>query len=242
MRLQTCALRLPLLLTTSVMLSLPLLTSCGVPHSHGVKKGHAEREADGAFSPRDAKHAENAEAFDHEAILGSAKEAEEFDQLPPAEAKKRLAVLLEKMDRDGDKKIVRKELQQWIMRSFHLLNLEESAERFAEHDESGDGFVSWKEYMMEEFDLQPEDDVDTEEKKIRADPDRADELEMLEDDKLLFTASDKNGDGQLSKDEFVSFSHPEEDKEMYDAVVSTLLRSKDANGDGVISFQVIHKS
>ena len=29
--------------------SLPALVMCGVPHSHGVKKGHAEREDDGAY-------------------------------------------------------------------------------------------------------------------------------------------------------------------------------------------------
>ena len=37
----------PLLLLQLV--SLPPLVICGVPHSHGVKKGHAEREGDGAY-------------------------------------------------------------------------------------------------------------------------------------------------------------------------------------------------
>ena len=40
-------------------------------------------------------------------------------------------------------------MKQWILRSFHLLNVEESEERFEEHDEDKDGSVSWKEYMME---------------------------------------------------------------------------------------------
>ena len=42
------------------------------------------------------------------------------------------------------------EMKQWILRSFHLLNVEESEERFEDHDEDKDGSVSWKEYMMEE--------------------------------------------------------------------------------------------
>ena len=42
----------------------------------------------------------------------------------------------------------------------------------------------------------------------------------------------------MSKAEFLSFSHPEEDQSMYDAVVKSLLRNKDKNGDGVIDFQV----
>ena len=54
-----------------------------------------ERLSDGAFSPRDHKHGSGEEhnnAFDHEAILGSRKDAEEYDDLPPEEAKKRLKV------------------------------------------------------------------------------------------------------------------------------------------------------
>ena len=48
----------------------------------------------------------------------------------------------------------------------------------------------------------------------------------------------QDSDGKLSKTEFLSFSHPEEDQGMYDAVVKSLLRNKDKNGDGVIDFQV----
>ena len=54
-----------------------------------------ERLSDGAFSPRDHKHGSGAEhdnSFDHEAILGSKKDAEEFDDLSPEEAKRRLRV------------------------------------------------------------------------------------------------------------------------------------------------------
>ena len=32
-----------------LLVSLPPLVKCGVPHSHGVKKGHAEREEDGSY-------------------------------------------------------------------------------------------------------------------------------------------------------------------------------------------------
>ena len=39
-------------------------------------------------------------------------------------------------------------MKQWILRSFHLLNVEESEERFSDHDQDSDGSVSWKEYML----------------------------------------------------------------------------------------------
>ena len=41
----------------------------------------------------------------------------------------------------------------WILRSFKSLSKEESDERFDDSDENEDGFVSWKEYAAEEFDL-----------------------------------------------------------------------------------------
>ena len=106
-----------------------------VPHSHD-HKGSPERTGDGAFSPRDQHHHTpeglHDDAFDHEAILGSTKDAEEFDQLSPEEAKKRLAVLVEKMDVNKDGFVDKAELQEWILRSFKSLSREESEERFDE--------------------------------------------------------------------------------------------------------------
>lgn len=59
-------------------------------HSHQHNKpGSNERTEDGAFSPRDMDHyagGEHHQEFDHEAILGSVKEAEEFDKLPTQES------------------------------------------------------------------------------------------------------------------------------------------------------------
>ena len=74
------------------------------------RHNYGEREEDGAFSPRDRRHGDGDDhdaAFDHEAILGSRKEAEEFDDLTPEEAKERLRILLTKMDRDLDEAIDR---------------------------------------------------------------------------------------------------------------------------------------
>ena len=78
--------------------------------SYFTQEKGGERESDGAFSPRDHHHGEGEDhnnAFDHEAILGSRKEAEEFDELEPEEAKRRLGILLTKMDRDNDEAIDR---------------------------------------------------------------------------------------------------------------------------------------
>jgi Ca2+-binding EF-hand superfamily protein len=74
--------------------------------------------------------------------------------------------------------------------------------------------------------------------KIKADPDRLDELNMLEEDRTLFIAADTDGDEKLDAAEFLSFSHPEEDPRMHDTVINQVLKDKDKNGDGFIDFQV----
>ena len=63
---------------------------------------------------------------------------------------------------------------------------------------------------------------------------------MMEEDKILFEAADKNQDGKLSQLEFLSFTHPEEDAEMIRPVLSLTKKAKDLNNDGKIDFQVIY--
>lgn len=211
-----------------------------VPHTHKSPKtnGHAghEREADGAYSPKDHGHfsgEEHDDSFDHEAILGSKKDAEDFDQLPPEEAKKRLAILVEKMDLNKDGFVDKKELHAWILRSFKSLSKEESEERFDDSDEDGDAFVSWLEYRRVEFDFDDDEDLES----VKSDPERLEEYSMMEEDKILFEAADKNQDGKLSQLEFLSFTHPEEDAEMIRPVLSLTKKAKDLNNDGKIDFQ-----
>jgi len=202
-------------------------------HSHSHKKGHGEREGDGAFSPRDHVHGEGEEhdsAFDHEAILGSRKEAEKFDELTPEEAKKRLKLLLEKMDRNMDGNVERQELYAWILRSFKSLSKEDSDDRFEDADSNEDGKVSWEEYKSEEYDFGDED-IDL------SDPDMAEEWKLMEEDRFLFLAADANSDGTLDKVEFLAFSHPEEDEAMKPHVLQQVLEARDKDGDGSIDFQ-----
>jgi len=205
------------------------------PAAHG-QPGHkhgAERLEDGAFSPREHNHGHDDDhdvEFDHEAILGSKREAYEFDKMSPEEAKRRLKILLGKMDRNLDGSIDRKELYSWILRSFKSLSQEESDERFDDSDEDEDAFVTWKEYAAEEFDL---DDQDLDPN----DPMYQEEVQLMEEDRILFNAADKDQDGKLDKREFLAFSHPEEDDSMKPLVIDQVLNSRDTDGDGILSFQ-----
>lgn len=91
-------------------------------HKHGHHGG--ERMEDGSFRSRDHDH-QNADdgehymEFDHEAMLGSVKEAEEFHQLSPEESKNRLHILVStKIDTNSDQFIDKHELKAHILRSF----------------------------------------------------------------------------------------------------------------------------
>lgn len=50
--------------------------------------------------------------YDHDAFLGD--EAGEFDDLTPEESQRRLAVIVDRIDTDGDGSVTVEELQQWI--------------------------------------------------------------------------------------------------------------------------------
>jgi len=198
---------------------------------------HKEREEDGAISPKDKGH-HNADGdhdahFDHQAILGSHKEADEFDDLSPEEAKKRLRILAGKMDRNSDGYVDKPELHQWIVRSFRMLSREESEERLKEEDQNEDGFIDWSEHKDAEFEGTDEDNLDG-----KMDSETLDDLQMLFEDKVLFTAADFNGDKKLNGDEYFAFTHPEDNIErMRGALLANTKSQKDENKDGKIDFQ-----
>lgn len=54
-------------------------------------------------------------------LLGSKKLEEEFDELSPEESKRRLALLVKKMDVNADGFVTAEELTQWILTSFQLV-------------------------------------------------------------------------------------------------------------------------
>jgi hypothetical protein len=51
--------------------------------------------------------------YDHEAFLG-VEEAKTFDELPPAEAKRRLGIIVDKIDVDKNGEVTEEELVAWV--------------------------------------------------------------------------------------------------------------------------------
>lgn len=166
--------------------------------------------------------------FDHEAILGSVKEAEEFDHLSPEESKKRLSILLTKMDVNADHNIDRSELHAWIMRSFKMLSEEEANERFEDADEDSNGEVTWIEYAKNSFG----DDTDFSDDHLEGAQEK-----LIRNEKIMFEAADNNKDGKLDRGEFLVFQFPEENPAMHPHLLAQTLEEKDKDSDGFINFE-----
>ncbi|XP_053213339.1 reticulocalbin-2-like [Panonychus citri] len=170
-------------------------------------------ETDGSHNPE----------YDHQAILGSKKEAAEFDELSPEEAKRRLKTLVKTaIDADSNGYVEKDELIDWVIRSFESLAFEEGSESFAEEDTDKDGYVSWDEHINYNF--------DAEELKFK------DTNGMISEDKILFKTADKNKDERLDVVEFSAFYTPEDHIHMHDALHEITMNKKDKDNDGYLSF------
>lgn len=198
-----------------------------VHDSHGVH--NKERIADGfAHYSSDGKHNDD---YDHQAILGSKKDAKDFDSLPAEEAKRKLRILVTRggMDANGDGFVDILELKDWILKSFKNLAKEDGEERFAEEDLNADGYVTWDEHLKDAFDINI--DLDFED---LADPENR---QLIDEDKALWNAADLNGDNKLDKSEFPLFNSPEEFPQMKEVLYELTMIRRDKNKDGFIDLQ-----
>ncbi|VDO37545.1 unnamed protein product, partial [Onchocerca flexuosa] len=186
---------------------------------------HVEHGFSGKFKKEHGEGDQHNVHADHEVVIGSRKEAEIFDDLSPEEAKRRLAILAKKMDRNDDGYVTREELEEVIKQNMIALDLEESNDRFREMDTNQDNFVTWNEYVQESFgDIDPANEIMD-----------ADDKRLLEDDKKFFFVADQDKDGKLSKTEFHAFQNPESFPHMHAALIEVTMKEKDKNHDGKIT-------
>uniref|UniRef100_A0A915EJ27 Reticulocalbin-3 n=1 Tax=Ditylenchus dipsaci TaxID=166011 RepID=A0A915EJ27_9BILA len=181
-----------------------------------------ERVEHGAPSGKIADHlagkAAHSDKFDHEAILGSDKAVDEYGNLHPEEAKKRLRILAkEKMDKNGDGFVTEQEL-------------EETEERFDEIDSDKDGMITWAEYIQEAFGVEAGKEVE----RFMSDPE---DMKLMNEDRKYFGAADSDHDMVLNKQEFAAFQNPEHHEQMHSTLIENTLLEKDANKDGVIDLK-----
>lgn len=160
------------------------------PKTHEDKLTDTEHYVEGEHNPE----------HDHEAFLGDEKEA--FDNLAPEEAKKRLRLLLKKVDTDNDNAITTDELTEWVKKVFKERSLHGVEKDIEDKDTDHNGLVSWTEYTKGTY-----GDTDEEDDEVK---------ELLQRDRRRFDAADVNKDGSLNKEEFGTFLHPESSPEMGD--------------------------
>lgn len=170
-------------------------------------------------------HTENGEhssEYDHEAFLGDMKD--EYDELQPEEAKKRLKLLVRRVDSNEDGLVTEEELTNWVKSVFNKRLAEGVVEDAKTKDTDNDGKITWDEYSKASYGTEElEDSTDEETKK------------MLSTDKRRFDTADKDKDGALTKEEFVHFMHPESSPEMGDIHVLETIEDIDRDKDGYIS-------
>ncbi|ESN99878.1 hypothetical protein HELRODRAFT_185810 [Helobdella robusta] len=168
--------------------------------------------------------------FDREAFLGK-ESAKSFDQLTPEESKEKLKLIVEKIDTDKDGYVDKAELTTWIEHAEQVyikMNINKQWKDYQRTDDSNIK-LSWKQYKERMYGS--EDAVPD----VMGLPN--DYREMLRKDERRWKRADVDGDGELSKDEFKAFIHPEEFQHTADLAGIETMEDVDKNKDGKVTIE-----
>ena len=168
--------------------------------------------------------------YDHDAFVG-AEEAEEFEKLSPEESQRRLGIMADKIDKDGNGKITQAELEDWI----HFVQtryVREDAERqFKSYDNNDDSKIDWEEYMQTAYGFVKDEDAEYRKH------DNVNYTKLIHRDQRRFKTADKENDDALTLEEFQIFLHPEEFEHMRNIVALETLEDIDKNQDGFVDVE-----
>uniref|UniRef100_A0A8C2SNR9 Reticulocalbin-3 n=1 Tax=Coturnix japonica TaxID=93934 RepID=A0A8C2SNR9_COTJA len=165
---------------------------------------------------------------DHDAFLGP-DQARAFDQLQPEESRRRLGLIVGRIDADGDGSVTEAELETWIERT-RRRSREESVKRGREqYDRNRDGNVGWEEYRDETYGA-PGSDVGS-----VSDPSLYSRLAAR--DERRFRAADRDGNMAADEEELGAFLHPEDYEHMQHLVAIETIEDMDKDGDGFIQLE-----
>jgi len=205
--------------------TLVLLFCCYVVVTYGAV-AKKDRKIDTTLSDKEFGSPD----YDHEAFLGK-EQSEEFDQLSDEESQRRLAIIAQKIDKNGDNKVSEQELEDWIIFTQQRYIREDTDKQFVLHDKDKNGQVTWEEYKEVTYGFLDDD-------QLGADDDEGDGFsykQMMGRDERRWTLADTDGDGYCSEEEFRAFLHPEEFEHMKDIVIKETLDDIDKDKDGFVS-------
>jgi len=187
---------------------------------HGQKLSQKEHHLDGEGHDEDGDF-----DYDHEAFLG--EDAAEFDDLDPEESKRRLSVIVDKIDTDGDGFVTLQEMRNWIRFTQDRYMSEDVEKQWAQHNLDGKDELGWDDYRKLVYGFLDEDEADAEE---------AGSYKHMEDrDRRRWDMADEDKDGSLTMYEFKHFLHPEDADHMRDVVIQETIEDIDKDGDGRLS-------
>lgn len=171
--------------------------------------------------------------YDHEAFLGE-EAAKTFDQLSPEESKERLLKIVDKIDKDTDGYVTQQELEDWIKHTQKRYIRDDVEKQWKVYNPQDSNRVSWDEYRNITYGAEGSDGDDSD---SDSDGGAMSFQDMVRRDKRRWDRADKNGDGDLDKEEFGNFLHPEESEDMKSVVVEETMEDIDKDKDGKISLE-----
>lgn len=168
------------------------------------------------------------EDYDHYAFAGE-DEMKTFDDLTPVEAKEKLGLLVDKMDKNNDGIVTEEELTIWIHYVQTKYIYDDTERQYEENDLNKDQKITWDEYKEHTYGFLTAEEMKQEEE------DGFSYQQMMSRDERRFKQADRENKGYLSKDDLTAFLHPEEYDHMKEMVIIETIEDIDKDGDGKIS-------
>ena len=144
------------------------------------------------------------------------------------ESLRRLAVVVDKIDLDGNGNITEKELNDWIIFLASRYAREDASKQFKKMDIDNDGRVHWDEYKKTMYGFLTADELSGKSSITFS------YQNMLRKDERRWATADEDHDNYCDALEFQAFLHPEGFEHMKDIVAKETMEDLDTDGDGYI--------
>lgn len=199
-------------------------------HSFGGDVETHHRDDDASYDDDEHNRWEHDEDFD--------EDYHDYDRYHDFNVTKRLEEIFPVIDLDQNGIVSREELRIW-----HYAQARNHSENRAEHefdvtDNDHDGFVTLKEYLEDDFDVDVTGNGTEKEMKEY-------NVRWIRNARKVFELTDTDKDGKLNRTEFFYFIHPEEGKrgsEIGKHLVAETIRDHDTNMDEKLNFTEFYES